>query len=323
MSGYAGYVVRRLGQFVLVVFVGISLIFLVTHLTPIDPVQQTITALSTYGQTSPEAVALMRKSLQQLYGTTGSLPEQYLVFWSRMVRGDFGPSLSAFPTPVITLITATAIAWGLGNLLGGLAGYYRHNFLLRLAGVVAIGLQPIPYYIFAFVLLILFGYVWPILPISGGAQINLNPAFSAAYLGSVLLHSILPAASIILAGIGSWFFGMRNLTANVISEDYVRFAELANVNRGTILFSYVMRNAALPQLTGLAMSIGTIFSGAVITEYVFGYPGIGKLLVDAVNAGDYSLVLGVASISILAVSTAVLIIDLLYPLLDPRMRTSQ
>jgi peptide/nickel transport system permease protein len=335
MSGYAGYVVRRLGQFVLVVFVGISLIFLVTHLTPIDPVQQTITALSTYGQTSPKAVALMRKSLQQLYGTTGSLPEQYIVFWTRMVRGDFGPSLSAFPTPVITLIgralpwtaglmlSATALAWGLGNLLGGLAGYYRHNLLLRLAGVVAIALQPIPYYIFAFVLLILFGYVWPILPISGGAQINLNPSFSAAYIGSVLLHSILPAASIVLAGIGSWFFGMRNLTANIISEDYVRFAELANVDRGTVLFSYVMRNAALPQLTGLAMSIGTIFSGAVITEYVFGYPGIGKLLVDAVNAGDYSLVLGVASISIVAVSTAVLMIDLLYPLLDPRMRTSQ
>lgn len=335
VSGYAGYALGRLGQFVLVVFLGISLIFLVTHLTPIDPVQETITALSTYGQTSPEAVALMRKSLQQLYGTTGSLPAQYLVFWSRMIRGDFGPSLSAFPTPVIALIgralpwtaglmlSVTFIAWGLGNLLGGLAGYYRHNWVLRLVGVVAIGLQPIPYYIFAFVLLILFGYVWPVLPISGGAQINLNPTLSAAYIGSVLLHSILPALSIILASIGGWFFGMRNLTANIISEDYVRFAELANVDRRTILFSYVMRNGALPQLTGLAMSIGTIFSGAVITEYVFGYPGIGKLLVDGVYAGDYSLVLGVASISIVVVSTTVLIVDLLYPLLDPRVRTSQ
>lgn len=335
MSGYSGYVVRRIGQFLLVVFVGISLVFLVTHMTPIDPVQQTITALTTYGQTSPQAVALMRRSLEALYGTKGSLGAQYLTFWGRMLRGDFGPSLSAFPTPVITLIgralpwtvglvaLATLLAWGIGNLLGGLAGYYRYNPWLRIAGIIAMGLQPIPYYIIAFLLLILFGYVWPVLPINGGSKINVAAGFNAAYVGSVLLHSILPALSIVLAGIGGWFFGMRSLTANIVSEDYVRFAELANVDRRRILFSYVMRNAALPQLTGLAMSLGTIFSGAVITEEVFGYPGIGKLLVDAMNAGDYSLVLGLASISIVAVSAAVLVIDLLYPLLDPRMRMSQ
>ena len=331
MSGYARYAVGRIGQFLVVVFVGISLVFLVTHLTPIDPVQQTITALSTYGQVSPRAVAMMRASLQALYGTKGSLAVQYFAFWARMLHGSFGPSLSAFPTPVMTLILralpwtaglmvfSTLVAWGLGNLLGGLAAYYRRNAALRLAGVIAIGLQPIPYYVIALVLLVVFGYVWPILPISGGAQINVNPSWSAGYVGSVVLHSILPSLSIILAGIGGWFVGMRNLASNIVSEDYVRFAELANVDRRRILLSYVMRNAALPQLTGLAMSVGTIFSGAVITEYVFGYPGIGRLLVAAVNAGDYSLVLGVATVSIVAVSVAVLVIDLVTPLLDPRV----
>jgi peptide/nickel transport system permease protein len=114
--------------------------------------------------------------------------------------------------------------------------------------------------------------------------------------------------------------GMRALVSNIVNEDYVVYAELGGVDRRRILASYVMRNALVPQVTGLAMSLGAIFNGAVVTEQVFGYPGIGTLLVSAVHAGDYSLVLGITSVSIVAVSAAVLIIDLLYPLLDPRVK---
>jgi peptide/nickel transport system permease protein len=133
-------------------------------------------------------------------------------------------------------------------------------------------------------------------------------------------HSILPAASLVLLGVGSWFLGMRSLVSNVITEDYVTYAELGGVARRRILHSYVMRNALVPQVTGLAMSLGTIFNGAIITEQVFGYPGVGSLLVSAVYAGDYGLVLGVTTISIIGVSAAVLLIDLAYPLLDPRVQ---
>ena len=128
--------------------------------------------------------------------------------------------------------------------------------------------------------------------------------------------------SLILIGIGSWFLGMRSLVSNVVTEDYVVYAELAGVERRRILSSYVMRNALVPQVTGLAISLGGIFNGAVITEKVFGYPGVGSLLVDAVYAGDYGLVLGVTTISIIGVSIGVLVIDLLYPLLDPRVKVS-
>ena len=139
-------------------------------------------------------------------------------------------------------------------------------------------------------------------------------------MGSVLVHSILPVLSLVLVGLGGWFMGMRSLVSNIVTEDYVAYAELAGVERKRILGSYVMRNALVPQVTGLAMTLGSIFNGAIITEQVFGYPGIGTLLVSAVYAGDYSLVLGVATVSIIAVAVSVLLIDLAYPLLDPRVK---
>lgn len=334
MSGYLGYLARRLGQFVLVVFIGINIAYVITHASPIDPVEQSISAVTSYGNTAPEAIEQMRTSLRELYGLSGTPVEQYLLFWKRVLRADFGPSMSAFPTPVATLVgralpwtaglltVSTIIAWVLGNLLGGLAGYYQKSRGLKLVGVVAIGLHPIPYYILALLLLIVFGFLWPVLPITGGSAMNLPQTLTFEFIASVLQHAVLPALSLILIGVGSWFLGMRSLVSNIVAEDYVVYAELAGVRSWRILSSYVMRNALLPQVTGLAMSLGGIFNGAVITEKVFGYPGVGSLLVDAVYAGDYGLVLGVTTISILGVSIGVLAIDLLYPLLDPRVKVS-
>jgi len=334
MSSYGAYVGKRLAQFVLVIFIGLNIAFFVTHMTPIDPIEQTISAATSFGSTSPEAIDMLRQSLRELYGLEGSLWEQYLQFWRRVLVADFGPSLSAFPTPVSRLIwnalpwtvgllvVATLIAWVLGNLLGGLAGYYRDSRLLRVAGVIAMAFHPIPYYIVAFVLLIVFGYLWPVLPITGGYQMNMARGFNLDFILSILEHAILPALSLVLVGVGGWFMGMRALVSNIVTEDYVTYAEYGGVDRNRILTSYVMRNALAPQVTGLAMSLGAIFNGAIITEQVFGYPGVGTLLVDAVHAGDYSLVLGVTTVSILAVSIAVLLIDLLYPLIDPRVRVA-
>ena len=331
MRAFAIYGLKRLGQFVLVVFIGVNIAYIITHATPIDPVEQSIAVVTSFGNTSPEAIAMMRESLRELYGLTGGPVEQYLNFWRRIVTADFGPSLSSFPTPVMTLIgralpwtvgllfTSTLLTWALGNLLGGLAGYYRNNKTLKLLGVIAVGLHPVPYYIAGFVLLVIFGYLWPVLPITGGSDMNLRQVMDFDHVLSILKHSILPAASLMMIGIGSWFLGMRSLVSNVVTEDYVTYAELGGVTHKRILFSYVMRNALVPQITGLAMSLGTIFNGAIIVEQIFGYPGVGALLVGAVYAGDYGLVLGVTTISIIGVSAAVFLIDLIYPLLDPRV----
>ena len=332
MTGYPLYLLTRLGQFALVVFIGINIAFAVTHATPIDPVEQSIAAATQFGSTSPEAIEMMRQSLKELYGLQGGIADQYVTFWRRIAAGDFGPSLSAFPTPVASLIgralpwtvmllvVSTLLTWVLGNLLGGLAGYYRRSKALRFAGILAMAFHPIPYYIVAFLLLIVFGYLWPVLPISGGSTMNMAQGWSWPFIASLLRHAILPVASLALVGLGGWFMGMRSLVSNIVTEDYVAYAELAGVERKRILRSYVMRNALVPQVTGLAMSLGSIFNGAIITEQVFGYPGVGTLLVSAVHAGDYSLVLGITTVSILAVSVAVLLIDLCYPLLDPRVR---
>ncbi len=331
MRAFVLYALKRLGQFVLVVFIGINIAYIITHATPIDPVEQSVAMATNFGQTSPEAINMLRASLRELYGLTGTPLEQYTNFWWRIIKADFGPSLSSFPTPVTTLIaralpwtiglltTAILLAWALGNLLGGLAGYYRENRFFRFLGVVAMGLHPVPYYIAGFALIVVFGYLWPVLPITGGSDINMHQTLDFNHVLSVLRHSILPALSLMLIAIGGWFLGMRSLVSNVVTEDYVTYAELGGVAHRRILYSYVMRNALVPQVTGLAMSLGTIFNGAVITEQIFGYPGIGALLVSGVYAGDYGLVLGVTTMSIIGVSAAVLVIDLVYPLLDPRV----
>jgi peptide/nickel transport system permease protein len=332
MLSYNRYLLRRLAQFVLVVFIGINVTYFITHFTPIDPIEATIGSLTQFSTVSPEAIEMMRQSLRELYGLEGTPVEQYFAFWGRILTGDFGPSLSAFPTPVSVLIVraipwtiglllfATVLSWILGNILGGLAGYYRDNKTLKFIGVLAMGLHPIPYYIVAFVLLIIFGLLWPILPITGGFQMNMQVSLSPAFILSVIEHSILPALSLVLVGLGGWFLGMRSLVSNVVTEDYVIYAELGGVDRQRVLRSYVMRNAMVPQLTGLAMSLGAIFNGAIITEQVFGYPGVGHLLIQAVQAGDYSLVIGITSLSIIGVSVAVFLIDMIYPLLDPRVQ---
>lgn len=332
MTSYLIFVLKRFGQFLLVVFLGVTITFFVTHLTPIDPVEESIGSITQMGQSDPNAIELMRQSLRELYGLNGSIWQQYLHFWLRLATGDLGPSLSAFPTAVSTIImrslpwtiglmtVSTLITFVLGNAIGALAGYHRKNMILKAVSLVFIAMLPIPYYILAFVLLIVFGYVWPILPINGGYEMNANLDLSFSLVIDILEHSILPAFSLILVGTGSWLIGMRALVSNIITEDYVVFAELGGVPKRRILRSYIARNAMVPQFTGLAMSLGAIFNGTVITEIVFGYPGIGNLLISAVHAGDYSLVLGLSALSIVGVAAAVFIIDILSPLIDPRIK---
>jgi peptide/nickel transport system permease protein len=334
MDGFYRYLGRRFLQFLLVLFLGITLAFLITNLSPVDPVEQSLSLMTSFGATDPRSVELMREALTELYGLKGSLFEQYINFWRRVLTGDFGPSLSAFPAPVNQLIAAalpwtlgllilsTLVTWVIGNLLGALAGYFRRNLALKAAGVLVMSMQPVPAYIVGLVLLILFGYVWPLLPISGGAQMNLQPGFNWAYISSILIHGTLPALSLSLVGLGGWFISMRSLVSNIVTEDHVIYAELAGVPGRQIFSQYVARNALLPQVTGLALNLGHVFGGAVIIEFLFNYPGMGRLLVQGIYRGDYSLVLGVTTISIVAVAFAAFVIDLVYPLIDPRVRLS-
>ncbi|MEJ5197606.1 MAG: ABC transporter permease [Anaerolineae bacterium] len=327
------YLIPRLIQYVTVIFVGVTLTFIIPRLSPNDPVERQINQMMMSGaQVNPEAVMHLREALTEMYGLKGSPFQQYLAYWGRLLRGNLGPSLSTFPTPVIDLIaralpwtiglllTAVLISWIIGNLLGALASYYPDNPLMRLIDVLSQAVRPIPYYVMALVMLILFAYILPIFPFSGAYPVGTRVQLTPQFILTVLKHSALPALSLVVVGMGGWFIGMKSLTSNIISEDYVVYAETAGLHERKILFSYVIRNALLPQITGLALQLGMIFNGALIMEVVFGYPGMGMLTLQAVMANDYSLIMGIALFSIIGVATSALVLDLIYPLFDPRVR---
>lgn len=328
------YLIPRIIQYLTIIFVGITVTYIIPRLAPTDPVEAQVSTMMAMGSSlDPESIESMRTALTDLYGLSGSPVEQYFTFWGRLFRGDLGPSLDNFPTPVSKmigqalpytlrlLIPSVIISFIFGNLFGALSSYYPENKALSVLEVLGQVVRSIPYYIVAIVLLVVFSYFIPIFPFSGAYPIGTRPDWSSSeFILKYLEHAVLPAATLILVGFGGWFVGMKSLTSNIISEDYVVYAETAGLSKNRILVHYIMRTAILPQLTALAMVLGTVFSGALIMEVVFGYPGIGNLTIRAIYSNDYSMIMGITIYSIIGVATAVFIMDLLYPLFDPRVR---
>ncbi len=327
------YLIPRLILYFLVIWLGITVVFLIPRLTPSDPVMRMISQINARGASlEPGSMDGLIESLTEMYGLGGSWLDQYGAFWGRLVHGDFGVSFFQYPAPVSQLVgnalpwtlglllTTTAISWTFGNIIGGLAGYYSRKGWSRVLDVAAMVVRPLPYYIFAFALLLLFAYVVRWFPITGGASLGAIPSFTWDYIKDVLWHSFLPAISLVILGGAVNFQIMKLLVQNVNAENFVQYAKLGGVTEDRIVSKYVIRNALLPQVTGLALSLGQIFSGALITEIVFGYPGLGMLLYRAIVNGDYNLIMGITVFSIVGITTAILIVDLTYPLLDPRVR---
>ena len=327
------YLIPRLIQYFLVIWLGITVVFLIPRLTPNDPVMRMIGEMRGRGSTlEPGAMDGIIRDLTEMYGLEGSWLDQYWAFWGRLIKGDFGVSFFQFPTRVNKLIgtampwtlglmlTTTAISWIGGNILGGLAGYYSRKSWSRILDAFAMVIRPLPYYIFSFALLLIFAYVVRWFPITGGSSLGAVPTLTWSFIKDVLWHSVLPAFSLSILGGAVMFQTMKLIVQNINAENFVQYAKLGGVTEGRIVSKYVIRNALLPQVTGLALSLGQIFSGALITEIVFGYPGLGMLLYRAIINGDYNLIMGITLFSIVGITTAILIVDLTYPLLDPRVR---
>jgi len=327
------YLIPRLLQYFLVIWLGITVVFLIPRLTPNDPVMRMVGEMRARGSTlEPGAMDGIIRDLTEMYGLGGSWLDQYWAFWGRLIRGDFGVSFFQFPTKVNQLITTampwtlglllstTAISWILGNIIGGLAGYYSRKGWSRALDAIAMVVRPLPYYIFAFTMLYLLTWIVRLFPISGGASMGALPTFTWAYIKDVLWHATLPALSLAILGGAVNFQTMKLIVQNVNAENFVQYAKLGGVTEDRIVDKYVIRNALLPQITGLALSLGQIFSGALITEIVFTYPGLGGLLYRAIVNGDYNLIMGITVFSIVGITTAILIVDLTYPLFDPRIR---
>lgn len=328
------FILLRLLNLILTVWVGVTAVFVIMRFIPTDPIEALIGKLNQQSSGMTEfQMNTLRDSLSEAFGLNGSLLEQYVGFIVRnFIEFDYGPSLSAFPTTVGELIgralpwtvgllaTSTIIGWILGNLIGLFAGVFPDRRYSRIAESIAIVLYPIPYYVLALVLGILFSNIWPLFPISFSVR---GDAWTLQFALSVLYNSFLPALSILVGIMGWWVISMKALSGATKEEEFVRFAYLRNVPERRILTRYIFRNTLLPQVTILAIQISLIFSGAIITEILFQYPGVGLLLVTAVGQGDYNLMMSIISMSIIAVAIATFIVDLAYPLLDPRIRYSK
>jgi peptide/nickel transport system permease protein len=330
--GLLQYIVGRLGAYLVVLFIGLTTTFFLPRLLPSDPIENYIYQLQSQAQqTLPlEEVEALRETLRQIYGLEGNLFSQYIGYLDRVVlHFDYGPSLQNFPTPVIEFIgralpwtvglmgTSVIISWVLGNLIGLVAGYFHESRTATGLEVLGVILYPIPAYIVALVLIMLFGYVWPIFPLT--TTIRPGP-LTASKIGTILYVSFLPALALTLTRLGWNILSMKAVSFSVREEAFVTYARLKGTPSRTIVTEYVARNSILPQITRLALTLGTIFSGTLLIEILFSYPGLGLLMRVAASAGDYNMLYGTITITIIAVATAALVIDLLYPLFDPRIR---
>jgi peptide/nickel transport system permease protein len=325
------FLLARLTTYLLVVWIGITVVFFVPRFIPGNPVEAMLGKLMSQGTTmDPLLVTKMRETMTEMFGLEGTVWEQYTSFLRRvLVTWDFGPSLSFYPTPVSMLVakalpwslglllTALLVSWCLGNFIGLLAGYYNQHFGSKVIETIALVIYPIPYYILALLLVIVFAYIWPIFPFV--FQVSGEPG-SWQWMQSVAYNSFLPLMAIVTVSLGWWTISMKAMAIDTKEEDFIQYARYRGVKDNKVMFGYVARTAILPQVTVLGLSIGGVFGGSLITEILFGYPGVGSLVYRAILASDYNLIMGTISLSIVAVATATLLLDLIYPLIDPRIR---
>ncbi|MEA2513518.1 MAG: peptide/nickel transport system permease protein, partial [Thermomicrobiales bacterium] len=227
----------------------------------------------------------------------------------------------AIPWTVGLLGVTTLISWILGSLLGAMVGWSGgRSRVLRGIVPIALVLYTTPYYILAIILIYLFAFHWTIFPLSGAYSVGADPALSFAFAKDVIRHGALPGLSIILVSLGWWFLSMRSLIISEQGQDYILWAEAKGLPRRRIFWTYAFRNALLPQTTGLALSLGHIVGGALITEVIFAYPGLGWLIYNAIKGLDFPVIQGSILLLIVSVAVANFVLELAYPLIDPRIR---
>jgi peptide/nickel transport system permease protein len=225
------------------------------------------------------------------------------------------------PWTIGLLGLSVVIAWILGVLLGGVVGWRRLSPVSGVLTTIAIALSQIPQYIVALFLLFLFAFTLAWLPTRNAYPANATPGFNLDFILGVIQHGLLPALAIVLVSVSGWLISTRSLVVSILGEDYLIYAQSKGLPNRHIFLNYVLRNAMLPQITALAISLGFIVNGALLIETLFNYPGLGTLLVRAISILDYNTIQGIILISIVAVLTANLLIDLALPLVDPRIRT--
>jgi peptide/nickel transport system permease protein len=326
-----GYVIRRLFQSLIVLWGAATLNFMLPRIAPGNPVRERLRNAMLTGGVVQVNMEDMVRAYNQQFGLDRPLWDQYVIYLAQVMRLDFGYSIAQYPAKVMPMIlaalpwtiglllSATVVSFILGTVLGAVIAWPRSPSFLQHLIVPLMGLSSIPYYLLGLVLVYFLSVVVPIFPVSGGYAVGGFPQLSLSFILDVAFHSFLPAMSIVLAAVGFWALAMRGMMVTTAGEDYMSFAEAKGLPERRIFLRYAVRNAILPQVTSLALSFGFIVSGSVIVEVVFGYPGIGNLLLQAISGLDYFLIYGIVFITIFAIDVATTLVDLLYPFLDPRI----
>lgn len=306
--------------------------FILPRLMPGDPVA-VITQRVTQGMSSQSGVAKVYEEYANLFGTKKPMLEQFFIYMKNVMRGDFGLSFSQYPRPVADIIKssiwwtvclqfpAIIVGWLIGNSLGALAAYTRKGFD-KVLMPASIFVSNFPAFGMAIILLVIFGVRLKWFPTSGGYGFDLIPNFSWSFIWSVIVHYQLPFWSIVLISIGGQAIGMRSMAIYELNADYVKYSRFLGIKDRKII-GYVFRNAMLPQITGLALSVGTMVGGALVAEIIFSYPGLGSTILTAVLGQDYPLISAATLIITLMVLSATFLIEIFYGFIDPRIKAAQ
>jgi peptide/nickel transport system permease protein len=322
-------IIRKLILFVATLWAAVTVNFFIPRLMPGTPGDAALAKLAGNGPISPA----QRQAIEATLGVPhGSLVSQYWSYLDNSAHGRFGISYTYFPQSVSSLIrtalpwtlvlvgTVTVIAFVVGTLLGVLAAWRRGRATDTVATVGGTFTSAFPYFWTALLLLFVFAFKLNWFPIKGGYQADVSPNLSLAFVRDAAFHSVLPALTILISGLGGWLLGMRNNMINTLGEDYVTFAEANGLRGRTVALRYAARNALLPNLTAFGMALGLVVGGSLLTEVVFAYPGVGYLLYNAVVNEDFPLMQALFLVITVSVLIANFAVDMLYGLLDPRVR---
>jgi peptide/nickel transport system permease protein len=321
------YFTRKLLTYLLTFFVGATVDWAIPHLMPGDPVQLYLAKFAL----EPSGYAPLYKTMSQAFGTNIPLWDQYLHFWAGLAHGSLGVSIYDFPAQVTTLILgavpytlallipAITLSYLAGNRVGAMAA--RRKGLDNTVLPIGYLFQATPYPWLALAMPFLLGAVWHVFPISGGYDEGLLPAFSLAFIWSLIDHWFLPFLTLFLVSFGGWAIGMRNLVIYELENDSSRYLRALGATE-QVVRRYAYRNASLPQLSGLALALGVVIGGNIVAEIAFHYPGLGLLIYNAIADEDYFLLQGIFIFIVLGVLIANFVIDLAFLAVDPRIRLS-
>jgi peptide/nickel transport system permease protein len=332
LKGYRQYFLKKFGWFLLTFVIAFLLNFILPRLMPGDPVRGIVSRLA-QGMTNTTGIQAIYEQYAELFGTNKPMIEQFFLYARNAIRGDFGFSFSQYPRTVTDVLKASIgwtiglqfpaiiVGWLIGNTLGALAAYLKGGFDKVLIPV-SIFVSNLPAFGMAIILLVIFAVNLNWLPTSGGYGYDMIPNLSWKFIWSVITHYQLPFWSIVLITIGGQAIGMRSMAIYELNADYVKYARFMGIKDRKIV-GYVFRNAMLPQITGLALSIGTMVGGALVAEIIFSYPGLGSTIQTAVLGQDYPLISATTLIITVMVLLANFIIEILYGFIDPRIKAAQ